>query len=541
MRGPSLFPIPILLACLPALAYQHGTFRSQATQGAAWTGSASLVRERVVMTAYPDYLDVEHEWEFGVGGSEPAEHKDALEIVGNFSLEYGSVLVGALVWYKGEILQAKLKSRERARKEYEDVVDRNAPVAPKPRDPVIIEGGVSKGNYDISIFPVAWGATRKIRMRYLIAAFNFNGVHSYKYPHAFTRGAEVLLRRGAGTTGFVMESASKLRNVLEQASLAIDPKEYCLTGECVAPDRLVRIRPLAADAHGSILYLASFGNSRFSGHFAHAYFRRPAVFSEDAEIPSEASLHATLSSKSDSCTKGIGSPRGIFPDQDLRIYSDDPLEERIIWTARLGEEVIRTVEEIPTVIRMESGNDHARIMGMAEFYPMARTMPASLAVALGFVDRQYSLVALEEDALSRAIAEAYMAGGVPAVSGNDIFPATGGDLVLTMTEWLKANKVDRDRLLLPTALRTGLPEGMRFSVRDGVLTLEWSARDPKAGANVQVSICGLTGRIVKEGAPFEIAAGRLAWSPRRAGMPSGAYVILVIMNGKTYTQGIHIP
>ena len=96
------YPISITLFALlwqiPASGYQHSTFRSQSTQGPTWLGTASIQKEEFNITVYPDYLDVQLDWEFGIGGNEPESYKDALEIVGNLTLAENSTVVGMLLW-----------------------------------------------------------------------------------------------------------------------------------------------------------------------------------------------------------------------------------------------------------------------------------------------------------------------------------------------------------------------------------------------------------------------------------------------------------
>ena len=63
-----------------------------------------------------------------------------------------------LLWNGSQILKAKLKDRQLAREQYEDVVDRQKIVP--PRDPALItyEGG---GVYGIQIYPARLNESRK--------------------------------------------------------------------------------------------------------------------------------------------------------------------------------------------------------------------------------------------------------------------------------------------------------------------------------------------------------------------------------------------
>jgi len=164
MKG--LLSIIVILGLLLINSYaigdQNGRFRAQSTQGSYWTGTAKITQEKYNITVFPDYLDVELEWEFTVSGSEPDSFKDALEIVGNLNLVDKSVVVGMITWYKNMVLKGKLKTTEMARMEYEAVVDRdvdNLAPPPRPRDPVLLEW-IRDDNYNISIFPVTFGQTR---------------------------------------------------------------------------------------------------------------------------------------------------------------------------------------------------------------------------------------------------------------------------------------------------------------------------------------------------------------------------------------------
>ena len=110
-------------------------------------------KEAYRITVHPNYLEVELDWVFKVSGNKaPAEHKDALEIVGNLNLATNSVVTGLLTWWKGDILKGKLKTTDMARADYEEVVQRDADAPPPPRDPVLLEYSWGTDNYDISIF-----------------------------------------------------------------------------------------------------------------------------------------------------------------------------------------------------------------------------------------------------------------------------------------------------------------------------------------------------------------------------------------------------
>ncbi|MBD3314204.1 MAG: hypothetical protein GF344_00325 [Chitinivibrionales bacterium] len=261
--------ICLLINSARGIGDQHGLFRSQSTQGSAWTGTALIEEERYRITVHPDYLDVELEWVFRVGGTEPDSFKNALEIVGNLNLVDKSVVVGLITWWKGDILKGKLKTAEVARAEYEDVVDRDADAPPPPRDPVLLEL-IQDDNYDISIFPATFGETRKVRFRYLIPAFAVNGVNRILYPHAFTEGAEVSIRRGPGVESYRIETSAEPILLDNREFAPLDAAGYSLRPYGGTGDRISHVVPvLEADTEGSRFYIGNFSTNDFAGQMLH--------------------------------------------------------------------------------------------------------------------------------------------------------------------------------------------------------------------------------------------------------------------------------
>ena len=261
----------LLAAATFGIGLQHGVFRSQATQGDMWTGTAAIIAEHYDVTVYPDYLDVELDWVFQVGGTAPAEFEDALEIVGNLNLEDNSVVVSMLVWYKDMVLKAKLKTNGDARDQYENVVERNAEAPPPPRDPVLLEM-VRDDNYDISIFPVSFGGTRKVRIRYLVPGKTADGSVRMGYPHAFTGNATVTVKPGTGVTGYVIETSALPVFYTDAGTVELPRADFNFQAHSATRSvpGITSIVPILAGSHeGSLMYTGAFSTETFSGTMAH--------------------------------------------------------------------------------------------------------------------------------------------------------------------------------------------------------------------------------------------------------------------------------
>lgn len=548
MKKMLLVLVSLLAWKAEAIGLQHGLFQSQATQGPKWLGTAAIRSEKYTITVNPDYLDVELDWEFEVGGVRPAEHADALEIVGNINLEKNSVVTGMLVWYKDKILKGKLKTTAHARKEYEEVVDRNSPVPPKPRDPVLLEW-IRQDNYDISIFPVEWGGTRKVRIRYLVPAQNgFTG-----YPHAFSDKARVIVKRGPGVKGFWLNTTVENLRFSDLESLELGRNEFEFRPYATSTKpKLYGFRPILEDERPvSKLFLGGFSGA-FSGQVAHFFLVPPSSLLAGDSFPRGAVIEALIRSGSDSCRKIVGTRPGDSAKADLlRIYSQDSLLGEITWRVTVAGVVVHETVEAPEIHRAEDGLDYARTFGGVPFYPMTTTMPRSMGVALGFIDTRYSLVALESDALPDASAAEYREGGVPTLAAADIFPEPDEVYDMPLAEWLGSQPLDRQStqnllranstdFTVGTLPGSSLPAGIRSFVKDGRLHVEISPELIAGGQALECAIHTVSGKLVRRWTRGELRSGRLTWTPERR-QAGGIYLLKLQVGKRSYSQPFHIP
>ncbi len=528
---------------IQAIGLQHALFRSQSTQGKAWTGTVNIQKEEFTITVYPDYLDVQLDWELGVGGAAPDSFQNALEIVGNVNFEANSTVVGMLLWNGDRILKAKLKTKDQARKEYETVVDRSSTAPPPPRDPVILEW-VRQDNYDLSVFPVTFGGFRKMRIRYLVPST----AGTFGFPHAFSNHAKVTLIKGHSLSGFKLTRHNSKDTVsFSQSEAVLSPSDYGFQAYYYSPiPSIERVIPILDDtSSGSRLYVGGFYGNGFSGQAVHAVYHLPRGLLADPQESNEsnARIFATLFSGPDSCRKEVSRyERTYSVREELKILSRGNLEEILKWSVFVGDSLQKEVMEKPRIIRMDDGIQYARTFGNSQIYPIAKTMPYSLGSALGFIDTKYALVALEEDLLTAISAEKYRLTGVPTLNPEDIFPSKE-DTAVTTNEWSIARGYDPSQLLNPahysvTALVSlkGLPEGMRFALRDGSIIIRLDPAILGKEKKTKVSVYTAMGRLAKQWGSSEIASGALSWSPSESGLSGGAFLLRVETGAKKYSQ-----
>ncbi len=255
-----------------AIGDQHGVFRSQSTQGNQWMGTATIEEEEFRITVHPNYLEVELDWVFRVGGDAPEKFSDALEIVGNINLVKNSVVTGMLTWWQGDILKGKLKTAETARADYEEVVQRDADAPPPPRDPVLIEYGWGLDNYDISIFPATFGETRKVRIHYLVPANSIGGKVKVPYPHAFTSDAKVSVKAGPDVASYEIETGVEIVPFANNTFVPLSETDFSFSrynSSGLARPISYIIPVLPNEGTGSRFYVGDMSGPNLTGQAAH--------------------------------------------------------------------------------------------------------------------------------------------------------------------------------------------------------------------------------------------------------------------------------
>jgi Vault protein inter-alpha-trypsin domain len=558
----------LLLLALPTLGigYQFATFRSQATQGSAWIGDAPIRAETYRIVVHPNYLDVELTLEFGVSEIEPrqlqealdTQFQDALEIIGTIILPENSVVVGLLTWYKGRILKGKLKTKDFARQQYEEVVQRNVVIPPpKPRDPVLLEK-VGRDRYNISIFPVSWSGTRKVRLRYLIPA----GYQDIDFPYAFSNKATVTLDRVAGVQQMELVTSDTIEPIA--SNLELSSLFYDLGGRSFGhPNSIptpLSIRPKAIDTSlGTQIISGNFQQPHLAGTMSQVVLRPPPQLYQDT-LEWKSSLYrtvATIRSATESCQKPLSIWDRTGPTLDMiRIYSSDPLQPFIGWSLYRNDTLVRTMEEKAVLYHDEDGLSFARAFGDTPFYPMSRTMPASLGISLGFVDSKYALVALEDDFLDAKQEAQYNTQGVPTLSAEDRFPAADENYAIPVDEWLKQRNQSKAAILttaaywttptkitlpIPVLSESSWPKALRFFVLHGILHLRLDANALNLDKHLVVDLLNMKGELLKRWSKNTLASQEVTWSPKESAQGSGAFLLRLTLGGKILTRTVLIP
>jgi hypothetical protein len=497
-----------------AIGYQHAIFRSQSTQGKTWTGTATITNEHFDITVHRDYLDVELEWVFNVGGQAPSEYLDALEIVGNVNLAQGSKVIGMLLWYKGELLKAKLKRKEVAREQYEEVVDRNAEIPPPPRDPVIFEYGWGEDNYYISIFPVKWDGSRRLRLRYVIPRANNGKSENFGYPHAFSNGATVNIKKGDDISGFKLldYSGMTLNSCKDSISLG-DDKEILTYG-----GKYWYIKPelQSTDPYNTHINFSSYTVGDIQGELACINnfkvgsllksIKDSLPVGNDKKLGVPFDVYAIVSNGAEKCSTGVHLNNinniDFLTDsltwvQDMFIFSRKPLIKEVVWHLYLNGKLWMESVEKPICEGLVGGTAVGCIAASTGLMSLDSKLPRSLGAAFGFVDTVFSLLALEDDKMPVYLKNSFEESGVPFLNKEDIFADTTDIAPSIMTALFQKNEFNIPlKVVMHSKTEVDLLSDISMFINNGTLTLSFGEMTRPYNGVVEVTVFSLSGKII---------------------------------------------
>src|SRR5205814_4931438 len=120
-----------------------------------------------------------------------------------FPLPYDGAIDQLTLLVDGKEIQAKLLSKEEARRRYEEIVRKN-------RDPALLEW-VGTGMFQTSVFPLPPGATRTVTLRYSQVCRKNYGLTDFIFPLSTAKYTSEPLEKL--TFNVAIESGQPIKNV----------------------------------------------------------------------------------------------------------------------------------------------------------------------------------------------------------------------------------------------------------------------------------------------------------------------------------------
>jgi len=467
----TVYRVLIVLVLMAGSGFSQARTIWQTTHGHRWvmSGECRLVSTAFKVTAHSLYVDVEEEavistefngpWQASIGDSA------TLEIVGEFKVTPGTAVRSMLLWNGSTLLKAKLKDRSTAEKEYEEVVDRDAPVV-VPRDPAFIEY-LGNNIYRYKIYPVEVRKSRKIRILYTIPlAAGMPGI-GFDIKPAFLFGCSIealstvpvtISQAPHDTTSWYIQDSQKRREVENGGTYLLPRDAFNIVNNAGyyiyrTPDAL-KIRTDTPRSAWAEQFEST--DSITAGHYSAFVLSVNDVLASVIKIPevmdhffskTESDREGVPTFKSDSqaiaylrdttsleAVVDIGSKKYVLDGSGKVCVvgffkSGEAWNRQVAWNMfdATGKKVHTLQQVVPAVSDSISDAGLLPLLWAAKY--SLKENAGDLGGTYGFVDRKMTLLALEKDSLSADVAGDYAQNGVPVLLPEEILPGVSGSPV----------------------------------------------------------------------------------------------------------------
>ncbi len=450
-------------------------------------GRCALESNTVSVTLYPTHMDVVEE---AVIRTLPEERvsgdRNSLEIGGDFRMPAGTALRAMLLWNGNQVLQARLKDKIVANEEYEEVVDRNA-VRPVVRDPALIEYR-GNGLYNFKIYPVEMGKSRKIRILYTVPLNVETEGLVLKLQPVFEQNAgaieekeiqvqlsehldfPVILKQG-GSSRTVRNGIYKISKRQFQYSYANGlrlPEPILFSLSSLYKNRAYGIQLTSKDK---------------MGYYTLVHACMPDSFKHMLEEESNKNISYDAHIKA-------GDSRfvsDVLEGDVIKILmkSEKPWDNKIYWNAyeENGAVITEHIQTIKTDEDIEKSEMVPLLWG-AEYSVDGNRQ--GLGAIYGFVDRNMSLLALEDDVMLEALAQNLKANEVPPLTE---------DLIIIDPDRVPQTPLNHASIDIATAvaLQDALAVQSIVVLKGNIIQMQLSN---EAHAEVLIQLFDLQGRLV---------------------------------------------
>ena len=420
----------LLVMLLSGFGYGQSTCRWQTTRLQYQQGGCRLVAGHLKVIINPLSVDVEEEVEIAPTGMMSGGDSSTLEITGRVTLSPGTAVRSLLLWNGNTLLKARLKDRTVADNEYEEVVDRQRPVV-VARDPMIIEY-LGNNQYQYRIYPVAFNASRKLRILYTVPMTPSSQQLSFRITPAFICAPQNIgpenipvefQFNSSQQSHYVFEMNGKKRDVQTGSVYMIpylqlfeqqnywNPKTgvpICLIGDTVTS-------PFALSS------TVSSGNKK--GRYLALFAPLPDSIRNliGGEYIGNVTVEAIITA---------GGKKYIVEVTDKKLIATY-IKTSSEWNQEIGWNVYDyTGEKIFDVIQTVPVEDMAADDGLLPFVWGAKYSlleeTEDLGAIFGFVDRKMSLLVLEGDSIPADEAKEYKNSGVPILTDDEIIVGKDG-------------------------------------------------------------------------------------------------------------------
>lgn len=382
---------------------------------ASWFGprsyGANVTKTHLELNITESFLQIEEEVTLEATISSTLDGDEmSLEFFGTFELPAGSIIRSSVLFFGDDLLKAKLLDATTARELYEEVVDRDE-VIDIPVDPSLIEK-IGTDEYSYSIYPVEWGETRTIRIRYDIPLNPQDSIRLAEVASIFNS----YHNNPSGTVSLKLNSELdqevKLQ-LLDQKFIVTPGYEYEFDMSDVfwlyGGARL----SLESDAY-SYIKTTQVDTGSIQGYYHEVLLNVPKVIQDSlGDYPVDFTSQLKISHPGANRIMNLDT-RYLKNKSKLRIFirSEAAWEGEMEWMifdpqGELYHSELATIDSLMT-------GDSSTVILWSNFKGY------SFGHHFGYVDENMSLLALEEDALPDSLKSIYWDQGVPLLGQDEI-------------------------------------------------------------------------------------------------------------------------
>lgn len=495
----------------------YSTIMWQTTRSGSSSGTCQIQSNKLRVIVHPLFAEVEEDVEITPTGNVWSGDAKTLEIVDEFVLPSSMAIQSMLLWNGDKILKAKLKMKDDAAKQYEDVVDREKIVA--PRDPALIEQ-IGDGRYRCRIYPVAIDGFRKLRVKYIVPVSMENSTPQFQIRTIFTMDAYSQLKQiplaieteSEPGNKCILKTKSITKNIIYNSVYLLSPSEitepYTRYGQ--------------KTSHLSIVPDRSIWNTTWSTYVsdgpAKGYYSAVIMTVPDTV---KALVNEQLNPSGTQLEMGVTIGKSIYLSdvkndglQALYCKSEAAWDGTIYWNGYNadGDQVFNCKQTAVPDQKDSSISMLPLLWGLK--YSQYEKKDA-LGSLYGYVDSKMSLLALESDTLGRDITAVYSEKGVPPLQPEEIIvdskrlPATPRESIIFETG--------------TSVLAHGCQVENLFDVVCNGMELKIVLKNKLD--NVRVNLLDLSGRVIQQWTSIQLSGDNMVIKMNRR--YSGTFIIQI--------------
>lgn len=405
------------------LAFPQG-YQWQTTHNGWSSGQVRLESVIFRATIHPLHIDIEEEAVIGTTGDVWNGDAKTLEIAGTYAATKGTTIRSLLLWNGDKILKAKMMDKRKADSLYEATVDRQKPQV-FPRDPAMIYM-ISPDVYQIKIYPVEIGKSRKIRVLYTLpkqsssmTEFSFKSIFMDGMPAAqIPSQFKFYAKYAAGNKNqYTLLSTVGARLLEEGVTYLLHTSDF-FTPSSVwwANQGSVQFDIEAQNEQKTLAFTQKNTSGGVTSNYSIVLGPTPdALNQEILDWEKERysfELRVKNGSETYSTTVSVGNSYNLY------LKSASSWDHKLSWKLWKGKDLVGEYIEDVSVDSTSLSNKYIPML-----WGIQQTMVeknGNWGAYYGFIDNRMSLLALEADSLRGELASKYIESGVPELLPNEI-------------------------------------------------------------------------------------------------------------------------